>query len=142
MKLSSVIVRLRAQAASFSNRVAGAGELAAALDAEESLAVPHAFVIPAADIVSESLSAGRIDQKVEERIVVMVCVDNTTDDRGQSGSESMHDLRAELIAALVGWEPATDYGQMSYRGGQVFDMTRSRLWYFFEFSAVIILGET
>lgn len=48
---------------------------------------------------------------------VVIAVSNTADDRGQAAAELIFNIRAQLLAALVGWTPDTDrYAPVLYLG--------------------------
>lgn len=53
---------------------------------------------------------------------------------------SVYTLRAELWAALLGWQPGEAYDVCKYEGGQLLALDRARLWYQFEFSAALQIG--
>lgn len=137
---SAIIVRLRAEVATFSNRVGGAGALEAALD-EEDLAVPSAFVVPLDDSADATTTAGTVTQVLVESFAVVVAVDNTADLRGQAGAEALDPIRTALWAALLGWEPAAGYWPVEYREGGLFRIARHRLWWQFVFATAQVIEQ-
>jgi hypothetical protein len=135
VKLSLIIGALRLRCPTFANRVAGAAEFKPLPEAAK-LRVPSAYVIPLDDNVGENKSQTDYWQDVTDEFAVIIVVDNTADERGQSAAHDIiHDLRADLIKALVGWEPDPNYNAIQYEGGNLLDMDRARLYYQFEFSA-------
>lgn len=133
MKLSLVIAALRARCPTFGGNVAGAAEFRAIPETGK-MRLPAAYVVPTEDVTAEQKSATDYWQNVTEGFAVVVVLDNTRDERGQAaGYDAVHDIRAEIWKALLGWEPDEDAGPVSYSGGQLLDMDRGRLYYQFEF---------
>jgi hypothetical protein len=131
-----IIPRLRAQCPIFSGRVFGAATYAAAAD-QVDVSVPCAFVIPAGDSAQPDELISQHLQIVDDRFAVVVCVSNTADDRGQDGAEQLHDVRAQIIAALCGWSPDANTDPVNYAGAEADpQIDRARIWHSFDFSAV------
>ena len=136
MLLQPIIDRIKAQVAALSNRVGGTAEFAAATEMQESLPVPHAFVMPLADGAPDSLVVTGVVQNIEERFAVIVAVDNTAESRGQTASDALEPIRASLWAALLDWTPDADVNEgVEYRGGQHLAMNRARLWHQYDFAS-------
>ena len=137
MKPSAIIPRIRAQCASFANRVGGASDLINAV-ADEGLAVPSAYVVPTDEDAAPPLSKQTAVQDVLEGFAVIVAISATADDRGQDAAETLEDLKRELQAALCNWVPglaADRYLPVYYQGGEQFDGNRARLFWQFDFAA-------
>lgn len=136
MRPSLIIPRLRAQCPIFSGRVAGAADFAAASLADD-VVVPCAFVLPGGDVPGDQELIGEPLQELSERFTVAVCVSNLTDERGQDGAEQLHDIRAQLLTALLGWSPdgSATFGPVTYLGSDG-DPTidRARIWHAYDFS--------
>lgn len=139
MQLEPIISALRARCATFSNRVAGAAQFKL-LPENAALSVPCAFVIPLDDSPKEPLALNSVRQVMNDSFAVIVAVSNLADEKGQSGASNIHALRAELWAALLGWNPSDDYSGITYEGGQLLSLDRARLWYQFEFAALMEIG--
>ena len=139
MKLIPIIAHLRAQCPSFADRVAGAAEYKV-VPGSTSLAVPCAFVVPLDDNPEQNATQNSVSQLLSDAFAVIVALDNRADERGQASSDAHHDIRTELWKALLGWEPAEDYGPMRYEGGSLIELDRGRLWYQFEFSSDFQIG--
>ena len=139
MDLNPIIAQIRANVATLSNRVGGAAQFVAAAD-DQDFPVPSAFVVPGGDEALGSQTAGLVTQALEEQFGVIVAVDNTTDRRGQAAADQLDTIRAELWAALLGWEPLPQYSGCEYRGAVALDMARNRVWYRFDFSSLTIIG--
>lgn len=136
MQLETVIAALRSRCATFGNNVAGAAEFKS-LQESAALPVPFAFVIPLDDAPGESQSANSVRQVLADAFAVIVAVSNTADEKGQGSVAAIHSIRAELWAALLGWRPSDRYNGVTYDGGNLLALDRARLWYQFEFSAVM-----
>lgn len=134
MKLELIIAHLRAYCPSFEQRVVGAAAFAAAQQST-SFESPCAFVIPMDDSPEPLKSQNAVRQELDEAFAVIVALDNRSDERGQASSVEVHDIRAELWKALLGWRPEQDYNGVAYEGGNLLTIDRARLWWRFEFSA-------
>lgn len=136
MRPSLIIPRLRASCPIFSGRVFGAAAYAVAAE-QVDVVVPAAFVIPAGDSAQPDELIGAHLQEVEDRFAIVVAVSNTADERGQDGAEQLHDVRAQLIAALCGWSPDAATDPINYLGadGEP-QIDRARIWHSFDFSAL------
>lgn len=128
-----IIAHLRARCPSFAQRIAGAAEYGA-MRASTALAVPCAFVIPVDDNPEPNSSQNGVRQRLVEAFGVVVCLSNVADERGQASYRTVHQIRAELWAALLGWRPSDQHGLVEYQGGNLQDLDRARLWWQFEFA--------
>jgi len=121
--------------------VAGAAEFKS-LPETGKMRLPAAYVIPTEDVTAEQKSLTDYWQNVTEGFAVVVVLDNTRDERGQAaGYDAVHDVRAEIWKALLGWEPDPDAGPVAYAGGQLLDMDRGRLYFQYEFTLNREIGE-
>lgn len=136
MQLELVIEALRLRCPSFATRVAGAAQFKM-LPESAALAVPCAFVIPLDDTPQESQSMNSVRQRLEDSFAVVIALSNTVDERGQAAAHTTDSLRAELWAALLGWQPTTRYDGIVYQGANLLALDRARMWYQFEFSAAM-----
>lgn len=136
MQLEPIIEQIRARCSVFAGKVAGSAEFKM-LDERTALAVPFAFIVPLDDQPEQNQSNVGYRQKLTESFGVVVAVSNTLDEKGQSSVASMHGIRAALWAALIGWEVSDRHDAIVYEGGQLMGMDRARLWYQFDFSAVM-----
>lgn len=137
MKPSLIIPRIRSLCPILAGRVAGAAAFAEARETDD-LAVPCAFVIPGGDTAGEELLlGGPALQDINDTFSVVVCVSNLADERGQAGAEQLHDIRAELIAALLGFVPSLAYDAITYTGsGDELEVNRARIWHSYDFACV------
>lgn len=136
MQLETIITALRARCPTLAGRIAGAAQFKM-LPENAAMPVPCAFVIPLDDAPQQSTAQNSVRQTMTDSFAVVVATDNTTDERGQNSAHSVDALRAELWAALLGWQPAERYDGINYEGGQILGLDRARLWYQFEFGAAM-----
>lgn len=134
MKLSTVIAALRQRCPSLGARVFGVAEFDALLGHEVMPELPAAFVLPLEDELIGAYHSHTIVVELRERIAVVVAIAQS-DPRGQAAYDAVHDLRAEIWAALLGWVPEGSDRALVYEGGEPLDMTRERLLYQLDFFA-------
>lgn len=134
MQLELIIGALRQRCPGLGTRVAGAAQFRL-LPESASLQVPFAFVLPLDDAPDPPTSPNVVRQYLKEGFAVVVALDNSVDERGQSASHGVHDMRAALWRALLGWKPTSDHNGIAYEGGNLLQLDRRRLWFQFEFSA-------
>lgn len=140
MNLNLVIAQLKAHCPIFAGMVSGSARFKR-LDENTTMTVPAAFVIPLDDNPGERMSLNDVRQPLLESFAVIVALSNTPDERGQAAVSSAHDtVRAQIWAALLGWQPDNLHDQSRYRGieyqgGNLLDLDRARLWYQFDFGA-------
>ncbi|HEY3984635.1 phage tail terminator protein [Cedecea sp.] len=134
MKLTPIVAALRARCLRFENRVGGAAQFKAIPDAGK-LKLPAAYVVPAEDQTGEQCSQTDYWQDLTEGFSVIVVLSNERDEKGQWASfDAVHDVRAEVWKALLGWEPDPNAHEIVYAGGMLLDMTRCELYYQFDFT--------
>jgi len=134
MKLGPIAIKIRAAETRFNNRVFGSAELASAL--EFTLMAESAFIIPLSETVSNNNMDNGINQKITERFAVLVAIDNGSSDKdkiGLTAYDSLHDVRAEVFSAILGWQVEDAESIISYGGGRTAGLNRAYLWYQFEF---------
>lgn len=134
MRPSLVIPRLQAECPAFGGRVAGSASFEQAV-MQDDFAVPHAIVLLGPEGDGNDPALSDLDQEMVMSFAVVVTVSNTADDRGQAAAEQIFDIRAELLAALVGWTPDNArYSPVLYLGmPDDPQMNRSRLHARFDF---------
>lgn len=135
MNVTPIIARLKSEVPAFSNRVFGSATYALALETELELALPQAFVVPISiDAEPNELMGSITAQRFHEEITVAIVVDNTTDERGQSASESIESLLVSVRNALIGWQDQTGYSDFELRTGEIVFADRARLGWGFNFT--------
>lgn len=139
MKITPIITQLRRYCPAFEGRVAGALELAALLDDSASLmSLPAAYVVPTRDDPQPPATMTPYTQDLEEKFDVVVAL-APGDERGQAVADRLHDLRAELWRALLGWAPP-GADPVEYDGGALLMLNRGRVIYRFGFGLMSVIG--
>lgn len=135
MKLSPIVLKLRLASTRFENRIAGAAELATAL--QGTLQKEVAFVVQLAETASPNKLDNEVEQELAERFAVIVALDNATTDKDKTGLtayDSLFEIRAEIWSAILGWQvDGPESYPITYSGGRVLGINRATLWYQFEF---------
>lgn len=134
MKVGPIALMIRAAETRFGNNVAGAAEFGYAWGN-----VIHdevAFVIPLGDTVSPNNTDSGISQKITENFAVIVVVKNDISARDKTGLTAydlIHDIRAEIFSAILGYQIPGTEDLISYAGARLLNVNRANLWYQFEF---------
>jgi hypothetical protein len=136
MKITPILTQLREQCPTLANRVAAGIDLAT-LQANTPLQTPCAYVVPIADLASKSVAQNLMLQPIRDRVEVTLVLD-TTD--AAAALDQLHDLRAELWRALVGFKPGNDYSAIAYDGGELVSINSSRVLYRLRFFTEFQLG--
>ena len=137
MRLGPIVLKLRLAETRFENRIAGAAELAYAL--RGTLQAEMAFVIQLGETASANALDSGINQKIAERFGIIVMLANDVSDKDKTGLtayDSLFEVRAELLRALLGWQIPGTESLVSYGGGSVLGINRAQFWYQFEFEAM------
>lgn len=138
MKITPVVAHLRQYCPSFQDRVVGGIDFEAVANSTK-LSRPAAYVIATGDVASKNQNQNAVLQNIRDDFDVVLVLD-TQDERGQEAVDLLHDLRAELWRALVGWKPGPDYDPIAYAGGEAVAINRARVLYRFSFTAEFQLG--
>ena len=138
MKLNPIVAHLRATCPSFAQRISGGIDWDAVVESAK-LALPAAYVIASADVATPSKAQNVTVQDITDQFSVVIVLE-PTDERGQDANDLLHDLRAELWRALVGWEPGPEYSSIEYGKGALLHISRARVVYQFNFIAEFQLG--
>lgn len=136
MKITPLISQLRDHCPTLANRVAAGIDLTT-LQADNPLQTPCAYVVPIADLASKSVAQNLNLQPIRDNFEVTLVLD-TTD--ATKALDLMHDLRAELWRALVGFKPGSDYQAIAYDGGELVSINSSRALYRLRFFTEFQLG--
>lgn len=138
MKITPVVLHLRQRCPIFVGRVAGGIDFDA-VKASQQVDRPGAFVIATGDDATENDLENAIRQDITDAFDVVVILD-TRDSRGQLAVDVLHDIRAELWRALVGWSPGTEYEPITYDGGELVQIDRALVIYRYSFVTAFQLG--
>ncbi|MBU6956357.1 hypothetical protein KRR23_01165 [Pseudomonas sp. CVAP len=136
MKITPILTQLREQCPTLANRVAAGLDLAT-LQTNTPLQTPCAYVVPLADLASKSVAQNLMLQPIRDRFEVTLVLD-TTD--ATKALDLLHDLRAELWRALVGFKPGSAYDAIGYDGGELVSINSSRVLYRLRFFTGFQLG--
>jgi hypothetical protein len=141
VKLIPIVAALRARCSRFENRVGGAAQFKAIPESGK-MKLPAAYVVPSEDVTGEQQSQTDYWQEVTEGFSVIVVLSNERDETGQWASyDAVHDVRAEIWKALLGWEPDPESYEIRYAGGTLLDLNRYELYYQFDFTVRFDIGE-
>lgn len=138
MKLNPLVAHLRQACPSFAGRVAGGIDWDAVVDSAQ-LALPAAYVIATADAATPSKAQNKVIQEITDQFNVVIVLD-TSDERGQADNDLLHDMRAELWRALVGFIPSPEYTPIEYGKGALLHISRARVVYQFTFFSEFQIG--
>lgn len=138
MKLNPIVAHLRATCPSFAGRVAGGIDWDAVVESAK-LDLPAAYVIASADVGAPNQAQNTVLQVITDQVSVVIVLE-PKDERGQEANDLLHDIRAELWRALVGWMPGPEYNPIEYGKGALLHISRARVVYQFNFFADFQLG--
>jgi hypothetical protein len=136
MKITPILTQLREQCPALVHRVAASFDLAT-LQAGIPLQPPCAYVLPTADIASKNAAQNVTLQAVRDRFDAVLVLDATD---ATKALDLLHDLRAELWRALVGFKPGAEYTGIEYDGSELVSIDSSRVLYRLRFFAEFQLG--
>jgi len=134
MRLGPIVLKLRLAETRFENYIAGAAELAYAM--QGTLRKEMAFVVQLGESASSNNLDSGVSQKITERFAVVVMLDNATTQKDKTGLiayDTLFDIRTQLFKALLGWQMEGVESVVSYGGGRVLGINRAQFWYQFEF---------
>lgn len=138
MKLNPLVAHLRQACPSFAGRVTGGIDWDAVVESAQ-LPLPAAYVIATADAAAPNKAQNMVIQDITDQFNVVIVLD-TSDERGQTDNDLLHDMRAELWRALVGFIPSPDYSPIEYGKGALLHISRARVVYQFTFFSEFQLG--
>lgn len=138
MKLTPLMTQIHSQCPSLANRLATGSDLDLMLAATPP-AGPFAYVLVEADWAGVNRSKNATQQTLRDRFDVVVWLDASADKAAQA-QDQLHDLRAELWRALVGFKPGPSYNPIEYDGGERLSLSSTRLLYRLRFFADFQLG--
>lgn len=138
MKLNPIVAHLKARCPTYAGRVAAGIDWDAVAESAK-LPMPAAYVIASADAAAPSKAQNAVIQEITDQFAVVVVLD-AGDERGQEANDQLHDVRAELWRALVGWKPGPEYTLIEYDKGALVFVSRARVIYQFLFTAEFQIG--
>ena len=131
MRILPIIAQLKAQVALLDGRVEVARSLVALPDAEVLADLPIAFVHASDENAGENKLISAVSQEIPKRFVVMLAAKPVDD---VAGIEAMEDLRAQIMTALLGFQPDSDHAPFTYEGGKSFEVNGQVEWWADAFS--------
>jgi len=141
MKLSPIVLLLRAANTIFGDEIAGAAEFGSVQ--QDTLEKNTAYVIQTLETAIPNTVENDVSQRLVEGFGVVVAIRNDlsqADKTGLTAYDGLFDIRRELWRALVGLIlPDDDDGQYNvegpiyYKGGVPLDINGAWLWHQFEF---------
>ena len=134
MKLAPIVLHLRLSNTRFGNFIAGAGELATAMQGP--LQKEMAFVIPLGERAEANDQDLAINQNLTERFGIVVALVNNSsqaDKTGLTAYDLLHDIRSQIFRSIVNIELIHTESNIYYVGGSLLDINPAYLWYQFEF---------
>ncbi|NBF04711.1 hypothetical protein GV819_20725 [Pseudomonas sp. Fl5BN2] len=135
MKLTTVLDQLQAQCPSFTGRIVVGTYPDSASGASASM--PIAYLAPINDLATASVGQNIIRQTIRDRFEVALALGATDPTKALN---PLHDLRAEVWRALVGFKPGAEYNLIEYDGGELVSLDATRLLYRLRFFAEFQLG--
>ena len=136
MKITPILTQLRGQCPSLANHISVGVDLAL-LQGNPNLPTPSAHVLPLADLVGTSTAQNLNTQPIRDRFEIVLVLDASD---ATKALDLLHELRAELWRALVGFKPDSDYSAIVYDGGELVSLNSSRAFYRLRFFAEFQLG--
>jgi len=136
MKIGPIVIKLRIAETVFDNKIAGVAELAAAT--RVTLNNEQAFVIPLSETSTANDLDNGINQTITESFGVVVALktdDFRSDKTALTATDRLHDIRAQIFKAILGWQMPDAESVISYNGGTLLEINKAWLWYQFEFSS-------
>lgn len=140
MKITPVVEQLRTYCPVFAGRVGGGIDMDA-VKASQQLVRPAAFVVATGDDADDNDIDNGVRQVITDSFDVLVVLD-AKDQRGQLAVDVLHDIRAALWRALIGWKPASEYDPITYDGGELLEISRALVLYRYSFVAEFQLGRS
>lgn len=140
MKISPVVAHLRQYCPIFAGRVSGGIDLEK-IAASQQMAKPAAFVVATGDDAGENDLQNGVRQDITDTFDVLVVM-AATEERGQGNVDQVHDVRAQLWRALIGWKPEAYLEPITYDGGELFKIDRAQVLYRFAFASAFQLGRS
>lgn len=107
------------------------------LEGSGALFPPLAYVLPLADRAIRNTTQNTAALTIRDCFEVVLLLDATNP---QQALDQLHDLRAEVWRALVGFKPGPEYNPIQYDGGELLSLDATRLLYRLRFFAEFQLG--
>lgn len=133
MLLAPIVDRLKSECP-------GLREVLLALGGGTPPGYPSAYVIPLAEAAQPNDLYGAHTQKVAVRFAVELMVKHAAQAAtGGPAQEVLEALRSEILAALIGWSPATGFDAIDFAGGRLVDFAAGFATWRDEFTTVFYM---
>lgn len=133
MKLSTIIVALRAGSTFFGTNIGGALDFGRVQ--QNTLTDNVAFVIPLGEDVSSNAEDSSVNQIIKERFGVVCAIKNDSNAAERTGIiayDMLHDVRAGLLRVLINLDLGYNT-TIEYAAGRLLDINSAWMWYQYEF---------
>ena len=125
---SEIVARLKDEAGDTFRIIAGAAEWRRVSDKPR--AVPAAYVVPVSRDPEQSPLANAVRQRAQlTYAVIIVASDLATPGTGSAAADDADALSEIVIAALLGWTPASASEAIQYGGGRLVDSEGGHVWW-------------
>ncbi|WP_421547940.1 phage tail terminator protein [Pseudomonas sp. QD4] len=136
MRVTSILSQLKEYCRGLESRIFF-GDVADALKVDFMSQSPIVFLLVRADQASLESGKNTNYQVIRDLFEVLLAIDAS---HPQQALDQLHDLRAEVWRALVGFKPGLDYNPIEYDGGELVSLSATRLLYRLHFFAEFQLG--
>lgn len=119
MDISGLITQLSTEVTDLSGKVQFAATVQAGLSEMQAGDFPCAYIVGPSELPAENQLMNAVSQRVECTFGVLWLVRSTADMWGKDASSDLDSMREDGMAALIGWEPQTNYKPVEFspRGG-------------------------
>lgn len=143
MQPKLIIDALKEGIPSIENRVCGVIDPALLSSTHENVALPWIYVNIAPDSINVRGSIQSYDEDVTETYRIILTLDNTEqkdDTLGYTAQEAIEAYRVLLISLLHNRD-LDGNGELYYSGNGLYDHNRAKVWWSFNFSRMINIGQ-
>lgn len=133
MKLSTIIVALRAGNTFFKTNIGGAIDFGRVQ--QNTLIDDVAFVIPLGEDASSNTEDSSINQIIKEKFGVVCAIKNDSNSVERAGIiayDMLHTVRTDLLRVLIGLDLGYNT-TIEYSSGRLLDINSAWIWYQYEF---------
>ena len=139
MRIIPIINHLKTNVALLNSRVEQAHSLQALSDDEINNDLPICIVHTLQEKAHENETIGSVDQQLPKQFNLMYASDNIDID---TNSEPLEDLRAQVFAAILGFQPDADHGPIEFVQGGILATSKKIVWWVDTFKTETMLCDT
>lgn len=142
MNILQIITQIQSIATYFNNNVSGAAEYANAVNNNEKMVYPSAFVVNTMETAGEIETYGGFIQNCTYHFSVYVVVNASLDRGGLNGMQQLEIAKASLFSAILYWNPDPNNSNRGiyYQGSQLVEFDKARIFYEFKFAYDLIIS--